>query len=165
MPSFPILGALCALALTVSAAATLTLARHATSPPAAPPAPTEPDGHLVLQIEGDARALQVTRITRKPDPCGPARFTSASAIVVRDAAGSELGRVPLDLSLFDLDPAHVGRPLHVDGCVVRDTRVAMLANVPHWPDAASLEIVHEGRVLGVLAGARYEALVRAGAPR
>ncbi len=125
----------------------------------------EPQGHLILQIEGDARALRVTRITPKVDPCGPARFASAHAVVVRDAAGSELGRVPLDLSNFDLDPARVGGALTVEGCMVRDPHVATLVSIPRWPTAASLEVVHAQQVLGTLAGGAYAELVTAGERR
>jgi hypothetical protein len=122
----------------------------------------EPQGHLILQVEGDAGALQVTRITPKPDPCGPARLHSEYAVVVRDAAGTELGRVPMDLSAFDLDPARIGQPLRVEGCVVKDTRVATLVSIPRWPTAAALDLVQGTRVLGTLAGDSFATMVRAG---
>lgn len=147
-----------ALAALTAAAATM-IVRDRSAPP-----PT-PAGHLILQIEGDAASLQVTRITKKSDPCGAARLQSAYAIVVRDAAGAELGRTPLDLSAFDLDPARLGGALRVEGCVVRDPHVATLANVPYWPTATHLEIVHGAQRLGTLEATRYTALLSAGTPR
>jgi hypothetical protein len=125
----------------------------------APPPAAGPEGHLVLQIEGDARALRVTRITPKPDPCGPARLDSIWRIVVRAADGSELGRYPLDLRQFDLDVAHVGAPLRVEGCRVIETGVATLASIPRWPNAASLAIVSGARTLGTLDAPSYAALL------
>jgi hypothetical protein len=124
-----------------------------------PPSPAAPQGHLVLQIEGDALALRVTRITVKPDPCGRNRIDSAWRIVAFDAAGRELGGAPLDLRQFDLDPAHVGAPLRVVGCRIVDTRVATLANLPHWPDTVRLAIVEGGRMRGAVDPTRYAALL------
>jgi hypothetical protein len=147
MPSLPTLGA--GLAGVCALFAFVTLA----------PAPADPSGHLVLQIEGDARALHVTRITPKPDPSGPQRLESEWRIVVFDAGGNELGRYPLDLRPFDLDPAHVGAPLRVEGCRIVETRVATLASIPHWPTAARLSIVQGDRVLGEVAPARYATLL------
>jgi hypothetical protein len=133
---------------------------------ALPPGPRQPVGHLILQIEGDARALRVSRITPKPDPCGPiAGFVSEFSVAVFAADGTELGRYPLDLSAFDVDPARVGGAVRVEGCVVRDTRIATLANVPHWPDAARLEIARGGAVMGRLLAAEISAMTSAGGGR
>ncbi|MEZ5965082.1 MAG: hypothetical protein R3F56_14705 [Planctomycetota bacterium] len=130
-----------------------------------PPAPPAPTGHLILQVEGDAAALHVTRITKKADPCGVARTASHYTIVVRDAGGRELSRTPLDLSAFDLDPARIGGALRVEGCVVKDPHVATLASVPCWPTASSLEILAGNVRLGELTAARYAQLVAAGERR
>ena len=144
-------------------AASLALAAVAV-PLVAGPAPA-PSGHLILQVEGDARALAVVRITPKVDPCGRAVFQSAFHAVVRDVAGAELSSVPIDLAVFDMDPAHVGAGLRVEGCAVSDTRVATLVSVPRWPNAASIEIRRDGTVLGRIAGTELAALVRAGEVR
>lgn len=124
-----------------------------------------PSGHLVLQVEGDARALAVIRITPKADPCGRAVFQSAFHAVVRDGAGVELSSVPIDLTVFDMDPARVGAGLRVEGCAVKDTRVATLVSVPRWPNAVSIEIRRDDTVLGRIAGPELAALVRAGEVR
>ncbi len=128
-------------------------------------APPEPQGHLILQVEGDARALAVVRITPKPDPCGRAVFQSEFQAVVRDVAGAELGSVPIDMRGFDMDPAHVGNGIRVEGCALTDTRVAMLVSVPRWPNAGSIEIRRNATVLGRIAGVDLTALVRAGEVR
>lgn len=155
MPSLALAAAYVAAALAVAAVAV---------PLVSGPAPT-PSGHLILQVEGDARALAVVRITPKTDPCGRAVFESAFHAVVRDGAGAELSAVPIDLAVFDMDPAHVGAGLRVEGCAVTDTRVATLVSVPRWPNAASIEIRRDGTVLGKIAGTELAALVRAGEVR
>jgi len=160
MPTLVPSGALLAAALAVSAVAAV-----AVSSTGAPAPAVEPQGHLILQVEGDASALRVTRITPKPDPCGPSRTTSAHQVVVRDAAGRELGRMPLDLSAFDLEPARVGGALRVEGCVVRDPHVAMLVSVPRWEGAASIELVRDGQFLGLLPPASYAQLLAEGERR
>lgn len=155
MPSLSLAGALLAAGLAISTAATVAVVATARSVP-------DPRGHLILQVEGDANTLRITRITPKVDPCGLQRITSEYAVVVRDAQGLELGRVPLDLSKFDLDPSRVGGALRVEGCVVRDPRVATLVNVPHWPTASTVEILHGVRPLGMLAADSYVRLVQEG---
>lgn len=125
-----------------------------------------PSGHLILQVEGDARALQVTRITRKPDPHNPVvGVSSAYAVVVQDAAGVELGRYPLDLSRFDLDPARIGQAPRVAGCEVWDARVAMLTNVPDFAGAARLELRRGDVLLGAVEGAAFARLLAEGQGR
>jgi hypothetical protein len=119
-------------------------------------------GHLILQVEGDVRALQVVRITVKQDPCGLARVASPFSIAILDAAERELDRVPLDLSQFDLDPAHLGQAPRVEGCVIKDSRIAALVNVPHYPTAARLVILRGSDVLGGADAARYSALLAQG---
>lgn len=160
MSSLPLGRSAAVLALAVSAATAVAIVASDRAP--APPAPV---GHLILQIEGDAAALQVTRITKKTDPCGPVRTASEYAVVVRDAAGAELSRTPLDLSAFDLDPARLGGALRVEGCVVRDPHVATLASVPCWPTAARLELVHGAARLGEVGAGRYAQLLAAGERR
>jgi hypothetical protein len=71
----------------------------------------------------------------------------------------------MDLSVFDLDPAHAGAGLRVQGCLVTDTRVATLVSVPRWAEAAAIELRHGATVLGRIAGAELQALVRAGESR
>lgn len=131
----------------------------------APVAPV-PVGHLVLVIEGDAGALRVRQVVAKPDPCGPVhRLQSPYRISVRDAAGTELGDYPLDLSAFDLDPARRGAPDRVEGCRVVSSEVMALASIPHWPQAASIALRGPNGELGAVAGDELRTLVRAGGGR
>jgi len=113
----------------------------ASSAPAAMPAPPPPlaDGHYVLVVEGDRNGLKVTHASRKQDPWAgvPKGFTSNWRLVVLDAADRMLAEVPLDVSAFDTSPAAVGKPLRVEGCEVRDSRIGMLVNAPRFDAAAS----------------------------
>lgn len=142
------------LGLATSAVA-VALPRRESPPPSA-------DGHLILQLEGDVRALSIVRITKKPDPCGLARVDSPFSVVLLDAAERELARVPLDLSQFDLDPAHIGQPPRVAGCVIKDTRIAALVNVPHYPSTARAVILRGSDVLGGADAVRFAALLAQG---
>lgn len=158
------------LGLAASAVAAVAVPAFKESRVAAPIPPAT--GHLILQVEGDVRALQVVRITAKQDPCGPARVASTFSVVILDAAERELDRVPLDLAQFDLDPAHIGQAPRVEGCVIKDTRIAALVNVPHYPTAARLVILRDrldaggaSDVLGGADAARYAALLAQGVRR
>jgi len=122
-------------------------------------------GHLILQIEGDANRLSVTRITPKKSACNRDARVSPFRVVLLDAAGQTLGSYPLDLSMFDMNPAQAGKPLRVQGCEVRDTRVAALANVPYFASATALRILRGGQLLGALDHVAYEKLVAQGEVR
>lgn len=129
-----------------------------------PKTPPPPKGHLVLVIEGDARGLEVTHVTAKADPYnrvfGP---KPAHEIVLYDRTGTELGRCPLDLSRFDLNPANVGKAVRSEGCTVIDSNVVMLANIPWLPDTSYLEIQKGATKVGELSVASYARLVGAAA--
>ena len=128
-------------------------------------APRRDFGHLILQIEGNANALRVTRITPKKSGYNTTKGVSPYHIALLDAGGQVLGSYPLDLSMFDMNPAQVGKPLQVQGCAIRDTRVAALTNVPYLATASAIRILHGKRVLGVLNGTTYEKLVAQGEVR
>ncbi len=129
--------------------------------PADPANPLAPRGHLILLIEGDARGLRVTHVTAKKDPYNPVDGKASHEIVIYDTTARVLGRYPLDLSKFDLDPAHVGKPLRVEGCEVIDTKVVMLASIPWLPNAAALEIEKGAVPVGGAVSADYARLVAA----
>ncbi len=138
---------------------TLALLPKPQTPPLPPP---PPNGHLVLLIEGDARGLKVTHITAKPDPVNPVYGPKPShEVVLYDRNSKELGRYPLDLSKFDLDPANVGKPVRSEGCTVIDSRVVMLTNVPWLPNTSFLEIEKGATVVGELGTSDYARLVTA----
>ena len=127
-------------------------------PPATPIASSA--GHLILQIEGDANGLRIVRITKKVDPVGyQVEQQTSHRVVLLAADGIELGSVPLDLSHFDLDPAHVGRGPKVEGCIVRDTNVGILASVVDHPETARIEIRAGSRPVGGLGADAYRALI------
>lgn len=123
--------------------------------------PTVP-GHLILVVEGDANGLSVTHITSKKEPYAPPRHVDGDwTVSVRRADGLELGRFPIDLSRFDLNPARVGQGLRVDGDVVWDTRVATLVSIPQLEDAADLVFHRRGQRLSTLQSEDYARMVQA----
>jgi hypothetical protein len=103
-------------------------------------------GHLFLIVQGDANGLRVTGAVAKGAPCGaqPKGLNSDWEVRVLGPSGSVLHTQPLDLSGFDMDPTHVGRPDQATGCVVRSTHVAMLVNVPAFAQATAIEFVCRG---------------------
>jgi hypothetical protein len=145
------------LPLWCSALAALAMLSSSTGTPVEGP-PT-PRGHLIVQVEGDAKLLTITCVTPKNDKFGgvPRGLQSAFEIVLIDGKGAELARCPIDLSAFDLE--RVGGPVHVEGCVVRDPRVAALVNVPFYLETASLRIERDGRVLGQLGGEALQRMI------
>ena len=132
----------------------------------APILPQQPEanGHFVLVVEGDRDQLSVTAANHKQDPWAgvPKGLTSAWSLSIRDAAGAELANVPLDLSKFDLDPAQKGKPLRVQGCIVKDSRIAMLANVPCFANAATYTFLRDKTVIGTVEGATVRQLAGGG---
>jgi hypothetical protein len=130
-------------------------------PPVAATAPQEPGGHLVLIVQGDASLLRVTGAVAKAVPCGaqPKGLTSEWELRVLGPSGAVIHSQPLDLSGFDMDPAHAGRPDRADGCVVRSTRVAMLVNVPAFAQATAIEFVCKGARKGACTAAELERLL------
>lgn len=115
--------------------------------------PRQPNGHFALVVEGNVSALRVTHVVKKAEPCGmvPKGLTSEFALSVVDDQGKELWRQPLDLSQFDTDPAHIGRPVQVTGCIVKDSRIAALVNLPDYPDGASVSIWRGQQQIGNVA--------------
>jgi hypothetical protein len=110
------------------------------SPTGSTPAPTTPiaaNGHYTLVVEGNRNALAITTAVRKAEPWAgiPTGFTSKWQLQIHDAAGALLVAVPLDVTPFATEPQAFGRPATVEGCVVRDSRIGMLVNVPAYPTA------------------------------
>lgn len=138
-----------------------------TQPSEATPAaaPRRPFGHLILQIEGDANGLRVTWITPKQSAYNPSTRTSPYRIELLDADGMVAGVYPLDLSQFDMNPARVGKPLRVQGCEIRDTRVATIANVAFLAGATAARIMRGNRQLGSLDSTTYQRLLKQGEVR
>jgi hypothetical protein len=117
------------------------------TPPAAPVGqPPVADGHYALVVQGDRDQLAITHAVGKDDPWAgvPKGLQSNWRLRIHHRDGSLLAEVPLDLSAFDLAPERKGGPIEVEGCIVRDPRIAMLVNVPRY-DAASYTFVRRER--------------------
>lgn len=120
-------------------------------------------GHLLLVVEGDANGLRVSHITPKQDPHNPTRgLESEWSVAVLSFDGSELGRFPVDLSQFDLDPARVGQPLRVEGDVVWETQVATLVSIPYFANAEGLVFRRQRRVVSTVPAEVYLRLITGG---
>lgn len=152
MQVLPVLGAGACAALFVfawpadAAAPTPTHAATASAPAAA--ASATADGHLVLIVQGDRDQLAIAGAVPKTDPWAgvPKGMTSDWRLEIRAADQSLLASVPLDVTPFATDPQAQHRPLRVEGCLVIDSRIAMLVNAPHFAEAASYTF-HRGNVL------------------
>lgn len=130
------------------------------------PSPTVPavaDGHFVLVVEGNRDALAITAASRKTDPWAGVQkgLASAWSLAIHDAAGTLLATVPLDVTPFATERA---RGVHVEGCVVRDSRIGMLVNAPAFADAASYTFtrIENGRSLPLGVVAAHAVLQLAG---
>ncbi len=120
-------------------------------------------GHLLLVVEGDANGLRVSHITPKQDPHNPTRgLESEWSVTVLSYDGAELGRFPVDLSQFDLDPARVGQPLRVEGDVVWKTQVATLVSIPYFANAEGLVFRRQRRVVSTVPAEVYLRLITGG---
>ncbi|HZN41797.1 MAG TPA: hypothetical protein VFD82_23535 [Planctomycetota bacterium] len=135
--------------------------------PGALPLPQSPpvaNGHYVLVVEGDRDQLTITHASAKTDPWAgvPKGFSSTWTLTVQDERGATLATVPLDVSKFAVAAAERGRPLTVEGCVVRDSRIAMLVNVPRFDAAATYTLTRQdgdrGHMLGTATGAHVRDL-------
>jgi len=122
-------------------------------------------GHYVLVVEGDRDALDVTfaRAKRAPWAGAPKGLDSAWRLVVEAADGAALADVPLDVRRFATDAASKGAPAVVRGCVVVESRIGMLVNVPRFAEAARYRFTRRDErgaptVLGVVAATRVREL-------
>lgn len=154
MQVLPVLGAGACAALFVfawpadPAAPTPPVATAAAAPRAA--ANATADGHLVLIVQGDRDQLAITGAVPKTDPWAgvPKGMTSDWRLEIRAADQSLLASVPLDVTPFATEPQAQHRPLRVEGCIVIDSRIAMLVNVPHFAAAASYAFFRGATALG-----------------
>ena len=139
------------------------------TPPAPPPAePPVADGHYVLVVEGDRDQLAITHANAKAEPWAgvPKGMASDWRLYVQDATGAALATVPLDVSPFDLSRERKGGAIEVEGCIVRDPRVAMLVSVPNFATAARYTFVRTEAnveaIVGTVPGARVRELAGGG---
>jgi hypothetical protein len=110
-----------------------------TNAPPGPATPPSAQGHYALVVEGDRDRLTITHGNAKADAWAgvPKGFTSAWTLTVLGAGGEPLAEVPLDVSPFDVGQDRKGGPVQVEGCIVRDPKVAMLVNVPRFAEASA----------------------------
>jgi hypothetical protein len=140
-----------------------------TLPPSQLPAQPTADGHYVLVIEGDRNGLAVTFASKKAAPWAgiPKGFASNWTVSIRDASDRELANVPLDVSAFATDARSLGKPVRVQGCVIVDSKIGMLLNVPAFAEAANYVFVrtdNQGAVvaLGTTSGDQVRELAGGG---
>ena len=161
MQLLPLLGAGAAIA----AAALLLDLAPATAGTAQPSAPAiapanatarvAAAGHDVLVVQGDRDRVVVTHVVKKTDPWAgnPKAMASDWRLEIRAADGALLDTVLLDLTPFATRVEDKGRARRVEGCVVIDSRIAMLVNAPRHHDAAVYEFFRGTDSLG-----RYDAV-------
>jgi hypothetical protein len=137
--------------------------------PIAPIAPAVANGHSVLVVEGARNGLGATFASRKQAPWAgvPKGFDSNWRLSVVDARGVELADVPLDVRPIATDPASLGKPATVRGCIVVDSRIGMLVNVPCYAEADRYRFTRiDPRgvevPLGVVAGSKVRELAGGG---
>tara|TARA_R110002072_G_scaffold109160_1_gene236328 strand:- start:105094 stop:105675 length:582 start_codon:yes stop_codon:yes gene_type:complete len=137
--------------------------------PSTPLAPPVADGHYVLVVEGDRNAVSVTFARKKAARWGgvPKGFDSTWRVSIRDGGGKELANVPLDVRPFATDAQSVGKGPRVHGCVVIESKIGLLLNVPAFAEAASYEFFRTESdavkvALGTMTGAAIRELAGGG---
>jgi hypothetical protein len=105
------------------------------------------DGASIYELLTNEK-VSITAAVPKTDPWAgePKGMTSDWRLEIRAADQSLLASVPLDVTPFATDAAAQHRPLRVEGCIVIDSRIAMLVNAPRFAEAASYTF-HRGNVL------------------
>ena len=93
----------------------------------------------MLVVEGDRNGLAVSFARKKQARWAgiPKGFDSNWRVSIRDANGRELADVPLDVTPFATDAQSVGKGPRVHGCVVVESRIGLLLNVPAYDAAHS----------------------------
>jgi hypothetical protein len=126
-----------------------------------PPTPAVANGHYTLVVEGDRNALAITTAVWKEAPwAGVATgFASKWQLRILAADGALLAAVPLDVSSFATGLHEVGKAPTVTGCVVRDSKIGILVNVPAFAAAHAYQFVRDDGFaqptgLGTIAGSQ-----------
>lgn len=152
-------------AFSCALAATLLLAAAVQDPNKPAPQGNEPSappqGHVVLVVEGTVKALRVTTAVAKPDAWAgtPKTLVSEFSLVMLDAGGKELQRVPLDLSKFETDESKVDAPVVVKGCELKSPKIGVLCNIPARNDVATYRFVRGERAIGEVDAASMQRMV------
>jgi hypothetical protein len=171
MQPFHLLGAVAALAVTGFFLTSGTHPAAHAAPEAAmpsPPPPTIANGHYVLVVEGDRNGLTITHASLKEAPWAgvPKGLATHWDLAIHGDRGELLAEIPLDLSHFALGAEDLGS-VHVQGCVVKNSQIAMLVNVPAFAAATSYTFRRPGDdggrvVLGTVPGETVRTLAGGG---
>jgi hypothetical protein len=126
-----------------------------------PGSPKPTNGHVVLVVEGNVKALRVTRAVAKQDEWGgaPKGLVSEFALVMLNGDGKELQRVPLDLSKFETDESKIDSPVVVKGCEVKSPQIGALLNIPVVDGVATYRFVRGERTIGEVDAASMQRMI------
>ncbi len=103
--------------------------------------PTKSVGTWILQIEGDARGLKVVGVSHKSATFrAQRRMRSQFHLQLFDAKGKRLKSIPIDLTDFCMDPAHVGKKDHIRGNQIIQHKVCMTFKIPALAEVAEVRI-------------------------
>lgn len=107
-------------------------------------------GHLILIVQGNVQQLAITHAVAKTDPWGgaPKGLQSPFAVRLLGTDDQELLTVPVDLSRFDTDPAHIGQKARVQGCEIRSSAIVLSINVPRIAGVRRYEFTRDGKPIG-----------------
>lgn len=132
------------------------------TPPPPPPPPPVANGHHALVVDGDRDQLTIAHASYKTDPwAGVAKgLQSAWTLRIADANGAVLTEIPLDLAHFDTGADRKNGGVKVQGDTVRDARITMLVNAPHFPTAAAYTFTRRDGEAVVVVGTVEAAQVR-----
>ena len=121
-----------------------------------------PPKHLVLIVQGTVRQLGISHAVEKPTKWGGYPKGTASRFALRIIGNNSrvLSRIPLDLRRFDTDQDRINGPLIVECCKVKDPRIAMLVNVPLWPNAERYEFLYGDRPIGTVLHANINQMLQ-----
>ena len=97
------------------------------------------NGHYVLVIEGNRDGLAVTFARKKDDQWAgiPKGLSSNWRVSILDDKRQELATIPIDVSSFATDVQSLGQPARVQGCMVVDSKIGLLLNVPAFAAATN----------------------------
>ena len=137
--------------------ALLLIAATAQDPSSEKPA----SGHVVLVVEGNVKALRVTRAVSKQDEWGgvPKGLVSEFALVMQNGEGKEVQLVPLDLSKFETDETKIDSPVVVNGCEVKSPQIGALLNIPVVDGVATYRFVRGERTIGEVDAASMQRMI------
>ncbi|GDY02290.1 hypothetical protein LBMAG49_16190 [Planctomycetota bacterium] len=108
------------------------------------------NGHLILIVQGNVQQLTITHAVAKADPFAgaPKGLQSRFAVRLLGDKDQELLSVPIDLSRFDTDKSHIGKPKRVQECEIWSSAIALSVNVPRIEAVRRYEFTCDGLPIG-----------------